>query len=308
MGIEIMALAALFIATSNYCMRKSIDAGGSSNAFLMIQLSIIFLVAILLNPVRTGNYAWSPEMGALGVAGGLVLGIMVLFLGKALERGPPGLTFAAINSSTVMPMVLMSLVFGPSFGYVYQWSHAIGSIIVIFGLLWAAKGAMLTEKKRQWLALVIGAFLLHTLFLAFMQWRALFINFPGEDGLFLSFDVDSARSQWFMPCIFFVAALMQVIFFLRTERRKPKSREIFYGIMGGAINGVGTFFMILATELSVPWEHAMIFPIFAVIVIICCNAWGQWIYKEKVNWWANGCCMVGILIGTLDWQTLLTYK
>ncbi|MBS0607097.1 MAG: hypothetical protein JSR57_09115, partial [Verrucomicrobia bacterium] len=98
MGIQLMVIASLFIAASNYCMRRSIDSGGSSKAFLMIQLFLVFLVAILLNPVRTGEYAWSSCMAYFGLAGGIVLAVMMIFLGKALEKGPPGLTFAALNA------------------------------------------------------------------------------------------------------------------------------------------------------------------------------------------------------------------
>ncbi|MBI3236798.1 MAG: hypothetical protein HYZ48_03750, partial [Chlamydiales bacterium] len=84
MGIELMLIASILIAASNYCMRRSIDSGGSSKAFLMIQLSLVFLVAILLNPVRTADYTWSTCMAVFGLAGGIVLSAMMIFLGKAL--------------------------------------------------------------------------------------------------------------------------------------------------------------------------------------------------------------------------------
>src|SRR3990170_4703607 len=109
MGIQLMIVASIFVAASNFCMRRSIDSGGSSKAFLMIQLFLVFLVAIVLNPVRTGDYHWSACMAIFGLAGGIVLAAMMVFLGKALESGPPGLTFAALNASTVMPMLLMGL-------------------------------------------------------------------------------------------------------------------------------------------------------------------------------------------------------
>lgn len=305
MGIQLMLIASLFVAASNYCMRRSIDSGGSSKAFLMIQLFLVFLVAILLNPVRTADYTWSSCMAYFGLAGGIVLAVMMIFLGKALETGPPGLTFAALNASTVMPMVLMVMLFGAPFGYVYTMTNGLGSLLVVLGLFWAGWGAMRSEKKMKWASFVMGAFLLHVIFLVFMQWRALFINFPGENGLFLSFDVDDAKSQWFMPMVFFAAALIQIVVYLATQKRLPNRSEAIYGILGGIANGIGTFFMIWSTEVSSPVEHAMIFPIFAVTIIICCNLWGQWLYKEKVNWLANGCCILGILIGTLDWRVLL---
>ena len=46
MGIQLILVASLFIALSNYCMRRSIDAGGSSKGFLMIQLFLVFIVLI----------------------------------------------------------------------------------------------------------------------------------------------------------------------------------------------------------------------------------------------------------------------
>lgn len=304
MGIQLMILASLFVAASNFCMRRSIDSGGSSKAFLMIQLSLVFLVAILLNPVRTADFAWSNCMAYFGFAGGLILALMMIFLGKALESGPPGLTFAALNASTVMPMILMVMLFGSPFGYIYTLFNGLGSLLVVTGLFWAAWGARRTEKKIRWTSFVIGAFLLHVLFLILMQWRALFINFPGENGLFLSFDVTDAKSQWFMPMVFFAAALVQVIVYVSTQKRWPNRSEVVYGVLGGVANGVGTFFMIRSTEVSTPVEHAMIFPIFSVAVILLCNLWGQLLYKEKVNWSANLCCVFGILLGTLDWKVL----
>ncbi|MCZ6909653.1 MAG: hypothetical protein O7C56_00550, partial [Rickettsia endosymbiont of Ixodes persulcatus] len=81
--------------------------------------------------------------------------------------------------------------------------------------------------------------------------------------------------------------------------------EFRYGIYGGITNGIGTFFMILATEASTSLEHAAIFPVFAIAVIIFCNLWGTWFYREKVNWTANGLCLLGILIGSLDWKMIL---
>jgi len=305
MGIQLMIIASIFVAASNFCMRRSIDSGGSSKAFLMIQLFVVFLVAILLNPVRTGDYHWSSCMAVFGLAGGIVLAAMMMFLGKALESGPPGLTFAALNASTVMPMLLMVLFFGSPFGYVYNFCNGLGSLLVVIGLFWAGSSAARFDKKVQWASFIAAAFFLHVIFLVFMQWRALFINFPGENGLFLSFDLDDAKSQWFMPTIFLAAAAVQIIVYAVSQKRLPNRSETIYGVLGGIANGIGTFFMIRSTEVSTPLEHAMIFPIFAVTIIVFCNVWGRWLYKEKVNWKANALCLGGILIGTLDWNVLL---
>lgn len=302
MGIQLILISALFIALSNYCMRKSIDAGGSSKGFLMIQLFLVFGVAILLNPIRSGDFHWSNCMAAFGVAGGVVLALMMASLGRALESGPPGLTFAALNASTVMPLVLMVMFFGASFGYIYTLWNGIGSLLVVGGLFWAGWQASLNEQKSRWITYITAAFFLHVLFLVFLSWRALFINFPGQTGLFLSFDMDDAKSQWFMPIVFFVAFIFQLAFYMAAEKKMPKKEEFIYGGIGGIVNGIGTFFMIRATEVSTPIEHAMIYPLWAVAIIILCNFWGRWFYKEQVNWKANALCVFGILIGSIDWK------
>lgn len=304
MAIVLMLLAALFIAGSNLFLRKSIDGGGSFRAYLMVQLFIVFLIMILLNPVRTGHYEWSSCMTGFGLTGGIFAAGLMAFIGKSLEQGPPGLTFAAVNSATVMPTVVMVLLFGAAFGYHYTLSNAVGSILVVAALVWAGWGLPQSNKKHKWVMFVTAAFLMHVFFMCFLQWRALFVNFPGENGLLLSFDFDDAVNQWFMPMVFLSATFIQTIIYVSSEKRLPKKAEVQYGILGGVSNGVGTFFMIKATEVSTPLQHAMIFPILAVGIIILCNIWGKWLYKEKVNWLANGVALIGILIGTVNWSVI----
>ena len=304
MGIQLMFFAALFVAAQNLFFRRSIDGGGSSKAYLMVQLFLTFLVAILLNPVRTGHYEWNLPLAAFGFCGGIILAGFMAMMGKALESGPPGLTFAVINASSVMPILLMVSFFGAGFGFVYSKYNGIGSILVVAGLLWAAKEAIKEKKSFTWAIYALLAFTMHSLFLAFMQWRAIFLNYPGQKALFLSLSDMQAASEWFMPMIFFAAALVQGYIFFSTEKRKPLSSEVLYGVFGGIANGIGTFFMIWATEVANSVEQAMIFPIFSISVIVLCNMWGQRLYKEKVNWAASSFCILGLVIGTLDWKAL----
>ena len=86
MGIQLMIFSALCIAISNLFMRRSIDAGGTSKAYLMIQLGLSFVVMILLNPVLSGDYSWDPSMALFGFSGGILLACVMTFLGKALEN------------------------------------------------------------------------------------------------------------------------------------------------------------------------------------------------------------------------------
>lgn len=306
MGVELMCLAALFVAVSNLCMRRSIDNGGTTKGFLMIQLTIIFLVAVLLNPIRTGDFHWSPKMALFGFSSGLVLAGMFVCLGRALEKGPPGLTFAILNTSTVMPILLMVMLFGASFGFLYTRWNGVGSALVVAGLFWAGWQTLKAGNKSQWLAYAFGAFALHVVFLVVMQWRALYLNFPGSSLLSLSFSEADASSQWFMPMAFLAASIVQIAIYLQSEKRLPTKGEISYGLVGGISNGVGTFFMIRSTEVATSLEQAMIFPILSVGVILLCNLWGRVIYKEQINWRANALCVGGVLLGTVDWSMLFS--
>jgi drug/metabolite transporter (DMT)-like permease len=305
LGIQLMLLAGVCVAISNFCMRKGVDAGGTSKAFLMVQLFLTFIVAILLNPVRSGDYSWSLSMGCFGLAGGLVLAFMMYSLGKAVESGPAALSFAMLSSATVMPILFMVILFGASFGFAYNMFNAAGSLLVVTGILWAGWESFSVADKRKWLLFAVLAFFLHAVFLVFMQWRALLINFPGHGGLYLSFDSQAAKSQWFMPMVFFAASLIQVIIYIISQKKWPSTVEVVDGTLGGVANGIGTFLMIRSTEVSTPVEHAMIFPLFAVSIMVSCNIWGQAIYKEKINWKATAFCVFGVLIGTLDWNVLL---
>jgi len=137
MGIQLMFFCALCIAISNLCMRRSIDSGGTSKAYLMVQLTLSALIMVLLNPVRTGNYTWDTSMALFGLMGGILLACVMGFLGKALETGPPGLSVALLSCSSVMPILMMVLLFGARFGFYYTLWNALGSILVIVGICWA---------------------------------------------------------------------------------------------------------------------------------------------------------------------------
>src|SRR3989338_2071839 len=273
MGIQLMVLAALFVSVQNLFFRRSIDGGGSSKAYLMVQLFLTFLVAIFLNPIRSGHYEFNLPLAFFGFCGGVILAAFMAMMGKALESGPPGLTFAVINASSVMPILLMVTLFGAGFGFAYTPWNGIGSLLVVAGLFWAASGAIQGKKSIVWAFYVFAAFFLHSLFLSLTE--------------------KEAASEWFMPMIFLAASLVQVYVYFTTEKRKPLNSEILYGVLGGIANGIGTFFMIWSTEISNSLEQAMIFPVFSVSVIILCNLWGQRLYKERVNWVANAFCILG---------------
>lgn len=298
MAIALMFIAAVFVSISNFFMRKSIDSGGTTKGFLVFQMAMAFLVALFLNPVRTGQYAINTPIIFLGVGAGLLIAGMLFSLGRSLENGPPGLTFSILNASTVMPAIAMALVFG----FPYTGWHAVGSALVLGGLFWAGKGLDGLTDKRKWIFFAFSMFVLHIFVLILFQWRALLLNHPNPQELFSFFTAEKIQSQWFMPFMFLSATFVQLFLFIYYEKRLPLRREVYCGLVGGAANGVCTYLMVWSTEVANPLESAIIFPVFSVAAIILSNLWGQKLYQEKVNWRACQLCAFGLILGTVDWK------
>lgn len=304
MGILLALIAGMFVPLTNLTVRKGIDIGGSAKAYFVFQMVTSFLFAILLGPIRTGDFSIPLPTALLGTVAGLILSIMLYSLGRAVEKGPPGFTFAILNSATVMPGLLMALLFGAALGFIYNTWHALGSLLVLIGLFWAAKGFQGLKEMKTWLFFSTVMFTLHVLLLGLYQWRAMLMNLPHPEELVSFFTLEQIKSEWFTPFMFLSSAIVQIFIYLRSEKRIPKSGEIFYGVSGGIVNLLCTFFIIWATERASPLENAVIFPIYSVVGIILTNLWGQKLYQEQVNWRACQLCAFGLIVGTVDWKAV----
>lgn len=304
MALLFVLIAGSFVALSNFCMRRSVDRGGSSKAFLFLQMTIACLLSILLNPVRTGQYQINSSILGLGLLAGLIMAFMLYALGKAVEQGPPGLTFSIINAATVMPGVVMALVFGSAFGFIYTLWHGLGSMLVLIGLFWAGAGLSGIQDKKRWALFCLAMFSFHVLLLVLFQWRALVLNLPHPEEFVSFFTAEQIRSQWFTPAMYAASGAVQLLIFIQAEKRWPLWPEVGFGVLGGIANGMCTFFLVHATEVATCLENAIIFPIFSVVSIILTNLWGQVLYQEKVNWRACQVCVAGLILGTVDWSAL----
>ncbi len=304
MAIFLMFFAGICVSLSNLFMRKSMVDGGSAKGFLVFQMLTAFFVAFFLNPVRTGDYAWNPSITVLGVIAGTLLALLLFFLGRSFETGPAGLTVSILNASTLVPAIVMFLAFGASFGFPYTIWHAFGSILVLFGLFLGVRGAMFLENWKKWLKFSLLVFSFHVMILVLYQWRAFLLNLAHPEEISF-FTLEQIKSQWFAPVLYATAMIWQLFFFIRYEKRSPFSLEVSYGILGGVLNGLCTYFMIWSTEVALPFENAVIFPIFSVTTIIASNLWGQKLYQEKVDWRACQFCALGLFIGTVDWKSAM---
>lgn len=307
MAVLLMLFAGGFVALSNLFMRKSIDQGGTTKGFLIFQMATAFGVAVLLNPVRTGNYTCNGPIVVLGLVAGAILAIMLFSLGRSLEKGPSGFTFSILNASTVMPAIVMALFFGGAYGFPYTIWHAAGSLIVLGGLFLGGKGLQGLQDRKGWIIFCFTMFFLHILLLVVFQWRALLLNFPHPEELVSFFTAEQIKSQWFTPFMFLAATILQLFFFMVYERRMPRRLEIYYGVLGGSMNGLCTYFMIWSTEVANPLENAFIFPIFSVVSIVLSNLWSQRLYQERVDWRACQFCALGLVVGTVDWKAVAAF-
>jgi hypothetical protein len=306
MAIFFVLISGAFVALSNLMMRKSIDSGGTAKGYLVFMMLTAFGSAVLLEPVSRGNYASNGAALLLGSLAGGILAFMLHFLGRALEKGPPGFTFSLLSSSSVMPAILMAFLFGSRYGFPYTSWHAIGSLFVVAGIFWAGRDLSGLQDRNRWVLFVTAMFLLHVALLSLFQWRALLLNLPHPEEISNIISAEEIKSAWFLPFMFLTSGLIQLWMFIAKEKRKPRPKEALYGILGGALNGTGTFFLIWATSTSTPFESAIIFPMYSVAIIILSNLWGQKLYQERVNWKACQVSALGLIIATVDWKGILS--
>ena len=295
--------AAILCALNNLFMRRSIDAGGSSEAFLVVVEASSIIVAIFLGPIRTGSFAWNNTLSTMGLLAGLILGVMMWSLGRAMEKGPPSLTVAYLNASSVVPAIVMAMLFGAAFGHTYQWWNGLGSVLVVLGIFWAVwQTSNQYQNRFFWLMFASIAFFSHVVFLVILQWKTLIVT-PGLPlSKLVPFTIDSTTGEWFMPMIFLSATIFLLYSFLKDERRIPKKQEVVYGLYGGVCNAGCTYFLLKVIQVATPVQSAMAFPLFAVCLILFCNVWGKVLYKENVHWKAMALCTGGLFVGTMDWS------
>jgi hypothetical protein len=298
-----LILAACAGAAFNFGFRKSLDGGGRANVFLMLQCFFAALVATALNINAQNFNTLDLATINLGVVEGCLYMLMMAVLGKAFLKGPPGLTVATMNSATIIPAIVMAILFGSGFGHDYTVWNGIGSLLVVLGLFIAARGSSsFTASKGTWALFALLAFAGHSLYLSLFQWRALLLQ--DLDHPFLSFALPRESAGWFQTLIFLTAGLILLGIYLVKDRRPLTQKEIVWGALGGACNSLCTFGLVWASEIAKEGEKAMIFPIAGVLSILLCSLWGKWIYKEQVSWKGSVLCLSGIVLGTLEIPTL----
>jgi len=304
MVIALILTSALFAAMQNLCMRRSVDTGGGANLYVPIQLFISALIATLLNPVSTGDYGINISTVVLGVLMGSMMGLLMWSLGKSLKFGSPALTFAVVNSCSVLPAVLMAFVFGKGLGHPYHWWNGMGSLVVVIGIFWSSWAAISCTDKKRWALFMASGAAAFILFSAMLQWKVLLETHGGTHWL-LPVKISAENNQFLMPIIFLCAALMQLLG-LRGQPLHFSKETAIYGLLGGICNGSSLFFMMMSTSKAVGIENAILFPLFSIAVIQICNLWGRALYQEKIQWTPQTLCIGGLVLGSVYWPQIFS--
>lgn len=299
MFLLILLLASAVSSSAALAMRRGLDKGATAQGYLVFHFALSCLAASYLNGLFWRHEPFSTKLVTLGGVVGILIIAANLLLLRTLKCGPPGLTFAHWNAGAVIPAVLLAGLFGQAYGFLFTLGSAVGLTAVIVGLYWGGRRENSTPSTRQWKALAVLCFLLQGLVLTAFQWRTLLFRIDLPTNPLIPWHSAPSEDLWFIPGLFFFATLIQIALFSASERRWFSRSEITYGILGGIANGIFTFLLLWATEIATTQERVVLFPLFAIAAIIFCNLWGQAFYKERVNWWANGLCCLGILIAAL---------
>lgn len=297
MAFTAMIISGLFGALSNLCMRISMEKNGTAKAFFVFQLTFTFLVTLVLCPLRRQSFDWNAPVLVLALITGCSLGLMKVMLGKALQKGPPGLTFATVNAASVMPALIIVFFIGALIDYQLSSFDLLGLLFVLAGLFWAGWDGSYKKGTGHWILFATSAFAFNVMYMFFTEIRAIFLDSSIQTPWMPQ--ASSLASEWFIPMVFAAAAGMHGVLFFNRERRIPHTWEVSWGVLGGIFNGICAFLFVSATEIASIQESTIIFPIFSISLIIFCNIWGQWLYREKVNWPANLLCVCGIFVTSL---------
>lgn len=300
MAFVYMFLASMFTSFSNLFLRKSVglNGGNEGDPFLVQRLlasAFIVFLALLLQQ-KPMSLEWSTSL--LGITAGIFLGLLMWSMAQTLKRGPSGLTFAILNSASMAPPLILALIFGEAYGHGYTLWNGIGSALVVGGLLWMGWSKDASAWQKSWIPWIIAAFLVNASFLVFFQWRSLLLKEGLPSSILLPFRCDPACGDSFTLLMFLTAAAMQLFMPRRTKGTFSLNEQLFWGGMGGFLNGIGILFMVTAADVAFhSIEKTFLFPLYCVALIVMNNIWSALVYEEKINWLATAICVSGIIVG-----------
>jgi len=294
-ALLICFFAACFASLSNLFFRKSTISSNNcdnTNGYLLIYYFFSFFFSIALDRTIIFQQISYPML-FLGGLVGIFNVILMILTSKAFKAGPVGLTLAFQNGSSVFPGLLLFVVFGSNFDFSCSLPQLMGIGLVLCGLfLGAFKKNDQSAVTKIWVKYALLALGVQILALMIIQGRCILFSLNN------SFAVSESADIWFLPGQFGVSFLLQTFIFMR-QRQNLELKELLYGGMGGIANFGASVLLLLATKGALSFEKTLIFPCFAVSVILICNLWAKHLYKEKFDLPANSTCALGIVVGSL---------
>ncbi|MEM8628747.1 MAG: hypothetical protein AAGF04_01550 [Chlamydiota bacterium] len=303
MGSLCVTFAALFAAAYNLCMRKSVGSFHGTQSFLMVELWMASICSYCLQNALGAASTWNGMLVLSSLSLGGIFGATLYYLGKALAYGPSSLTIASLNASNVLPSFLLFALFGPELGFPYYWHHFFGSLMVLAGIFWAAKGCGGTHQWRAWTLYCFLAIFCHVCFLVGLEWRSWMVRYPDSFAYLRIYPQDVAKSAYFLPLMYVGAACLHTLFCMQKGEKIVSLRACYLGTLGGVCNAFYALFLARAAQYASVLEHAVLFPLFSVATIFLCNLWGKWLYNEIVHWKGSLLAFSGIFLAMADWRS-----
>jgi hypothetical protein len=305
MAILFVLLAGIFGSIVNYCFRKNFEKQSSAKGYLSLYFIFSFAISFLFYSNLSID-SFSTVMSSIGMFAGTLNLIMMLLVALALQVGPSGLTFAFQNSACIFPTLLLFLLFGSSYGFELTIPAITGFALLLTGLFLSARkssqgntNAHHANSFKKWVFIAISVFLIQGVILSIFQWRTLLLCPSTSPHFLIPWSCSSEEDTWFMPGFFLIPALFQTLSFGISERRWFSKRELLLGTAAGLFNGAGTFCLLGATKFASPEIRLILFPLFAVTVILLCNLWSSYFYKEPIEWKGMTLCLAGVFVAAL---------
>ncbi len=290
--------AAGFAALSNLFFRKSTENSSESDGsagYLTLYYCFCFALSLFLH-----REIWSGQVNvillSIGTCVGLLNSLLMYLTSRALKKGPSGLTFAFQNASATFPGLILYLVLGTEFGYSLTSLQLLGIALVVTGFfVGTGKETSHSPHTSSWLKTAISCCFIQIAALTLIQARCVLFDSTITSNFVSKLGITEADDIWFMPGQFGASFLTQAVGFFRSNT-KLQPNDVMYGSLGGIANFAATGLLLMATKMALPFEKGILFPCFAIAVMLLCNLWAKAFYKERFHLKTNLLCSCGIFL------------
>lgn len=300
MALVYVLLASFLIALCQFCILAKAQESGKDEVLMAVRFFISAIICVFAFPMCKGEYHLEPLTFTLALVAGLLQGLLMLYTRKALCLGQSNVSIAVLNSSCIVPPMLMAAVFGKEFNFSYSLLNALGAFLVVFGFFYAARKLSAQKEVNQpnFFKILSIAFLFQVVFLIFLQWKSL--NFKTALPLHILLPFQGIEeSLWFNAIMFFTCAMFQLCQVTTWPASLNRQDVCVFGILGGFANGFSGVLLLEAIEKANSMlENALLYPLLSIGTVCFCQFLARWWLKEELQWKANFFFLLGILLSS----------